>query len=55
MADPDGGEFNCWINPQYRANIEVDVYDFVARAELETWPVGPGVISNCADPENLEY
>jgi hypothetical protein len=54
-AIPSGGEFNCWVNPQYRANIEVDVYDFVTREELETWPVGPGSISNCGDPENPSF
>ena len=24
-----GTDFNCWVNPQFAANIEVDVYDGV--------------------------
>ncbi|SCL50616.1 Helix-hairpin-helix motif-containing protein [Micromonospora chersina] len=52
---PSGGEFNCWVNPQYRANIEVDVFDFVSPADLETWPIGNGSISNCGDPENPTF
>lgn len=52
---PSGSEFECWVNPQYRANIEVDVYDFVTRAELDSWPRGSGSISNCGDPEKPTY
>jgi hypothetical protein len=52
---PSGAEFNCWVNPQYRANIEVDVYDFVTPEELNSWPIGNGSISNCGDPEHPTF
>ena len=52
---PSGGQFNCWVNPQFRANMEVDVYDFVSRGQLETWPVGSGSIDNCGDPEHPSF
>jgi DNA uptake protein ComE-like DNA-binding protein len=52
---PSGAELSCWVNPQYPANIEVDVFDFVTPAELETWPIGNGSISNCGDPEHPTF
>lgn len=52
---PTGTEFNCWVNPQYRANIEIDVFDEVSRSDLEKWPVGNGSISNCGDPEHPTF
>jgi hypothetical protein len=54
-AIPSGTEFTCWVNPQYRANIEFDVYDFVTPTELQTWPIGNGTISNCGDPEHPTF
>jgi hypothetical protein len=54
-AISSGQEFNCWVNPAYRANIEVDVYDFVSPVELGTWPIGNGSISNCGDPEHPTF
>lgn len=35
-AIPTGTEFNCWVNPQFRTNIEIDVYDFFSPEELQT-------------------
>jgi hypothetical protein len=53
---PSGTEFNCWVNPQYRANIEFDVWDHISPAELALFPVeSNATISNCGDPENPQF
>lgn len=48
---PSGAEFSCWVNPQYRANMEFDVWDQVTVEQLSHFPVTDSVfISNRGDP-----
>lgn len=52
-----GEDFFCWVNQQYRSNIELHVWDQVTSAELSQWLESPpgSYATNCGDPENPEF
>jgi hypothetical protein len=50
------GEFECWVEKKYPANIESDVWDQVTPAQVAQWPEETvNTVSNCGDPAHPTF